>query len=213
VDDVPASIERCLSAVEAIRSPALRAHEDIVGSLSAVLGTLVGLDGGQTSLLRYAACLHDIGKIAMPDAIINKPAPLDAAEWAIVRQHTTLGHSVLEGSADAAVRLAATVALWHHESWDGSGYPHGLAGAAIPREARIVGVCDVYHALREVRPYKQALEHDQALRIILEGDAEGRTRPTQFDPRLLAALKRHDDAIREHYEAARTEAFKRFPIG
>lgn len=200
MDGVPSNVQKCLTAVEQIRFAAVHAHETGVGRLCGALCTIMGLESRFAACLHYAAGLHDIGKMTLPDAILKKPGELDANEWAIMRQHPKLGYSVLQGSADATVKIAARVALCHHECWDGSGYPDGLAGEAIPREARIVALCDVYHALREVRPYKPALSHDQVRHIILEGDGSGRTRPTKFDPAVLTAFALHSDLIRQVFE-------------
>jgi putative two-component system response regulator len=160
----------------------------------------MGLSVGYSAQVRYAASLHDIGKVVIPDSILNKPGPLNDDEWAVMRQHSRLGFNILRGAADPTVRLAANVVLYHHECWDGSGYPDGLAGEAIPREARIVGVCDVYHALRETRPYRDPLTHDHALSMMLQG--EGRMHPGQFDPVVLAVFGNNADVMRDAYEAS-----------
>ena len=197
---VTTNIEKCLVAVEVMRAPALRVHEDGVAVLCAALCGVLGLSSDYSAQLRYAAALHDIGKVVIPDAILNKPGPLDDGEWAVMRQHSRLGFNILRGAEDATVRLAANVVLHHHECWDGSGYPDGLAGEAIPREARIVGVCDVYHALREARPYRDPLTHDHALSMMLQG--EGRMHPGQFDPVVLAVFGKNADVMRDAYEAS-----------
>jgi putative two-component system response regulator len=200
VEDVAANVERCLTAVEQLRFAALRAHDSGVGLLTGALCRVMGLESGFATKLQYAAGLHDIGKVTLPDVILKKPGNFDAAEWVIMRRHTTLGFDILQGSNDATIKLAAIVALRHHERWDGTGYPDGLAEEAIPRAARIVGICDVYHALREMRPYKPPLSHERAMSIILEGDESGRTQPTHFDPTVLAAFKSCFELIREVYE-------------
>lgn len=200
VVDIPANVGRCLTAVEGMRSKALYEHDRGVGILTGALCRVLGLESGFAAKLQYAAGLHDIGKVTLPDAIIEKESPLDAVEWEIVRQHPQFGFEILKNSQDPTIKLAATVALHHHERWDGTGYPDGLAGKAIPRAARIVAICDIYHALREMRPYKQPQSHERAMSIILEGDESGRTSPTHFDPTVLAAFGSHFDLIREVYE-------------
>jgi HD-GYP domain-containing protein (c-di-GMP phosphodiesterase class II) len=160
----------------------------------------MGFESGHVAKLQFAARLHDIGKVTLSDKILNKSGPLDATEWDAMREHPRLGFDILCRSDDSFVRTAALVALCHHERWDGSGYPDGLAGEEIPPEARIVVVCDVYHALREARPYKSPLGHEQALTIILDGDESGRTRPSHFDPIVYAAFKTHSDLIRNAFE-------------
>ena len=142
------------------------------------------LESGYTNTLRYAAGLHDVGKVAIPDSILHKQGKLDPADWEVMRCHPALGFTVLHGVGHEITDLAASVALHHHECWDGSGYPDGLKGETIPREARIVGLCDVYGAQREVRPYKAPLTHEHAMHIILVGD--GRTLPSNFDRYILS---------------------------
>jgi putative two-component system response regulator len=160
----------------------------------------MAFESGSIARLQFAAGLHDIGKVNLPDSILQKSGPLDATEWDAMREHPKLGFDILCQSDDSCVRTAALVALCHHERWDGSGYPCGLAGEEIPPEARIVGLCDVYHALRETRPYKSSLNHEQALAIILNGDGSGRTRPSHFDPITYAAFRTHSDLMRDAIE-------------
>ena len=109
-------------------------------------------------MLIRAAELHDVGKVAVPDLILNKPGPLDDAEWAIMRQHTVAGERIL-GTSES-MRPVARVVRASHERWDGRGYPDGIAGDAIPLEARIVCACDAYDAMRSVRAYKDAMTHE-----------------------------------------------------
>ncbi len=202
MNDVVAHIESCLTAVEEMRSRALRYHDRGVAEICEVLCGGMGLGDGLTSILRFAAGLHDIGKIVVPDAIINKPGPLDDHEWALMRRHPEFGFNILRRSSDRTIKLAANVILYHHECWDGSGYPHGLSGDNIPREARIVGICDVYHALREPRPYRPALPHDAVMDMILHGDGSDRLQPGKFDPDVLAAFRASAEAIRLRFDAS-----------
>lgn len=201
MSDVKATIRDCLGAVEQIRSAALRNHDAGVGDICAALCRGMGLESGLTATLAYAARLHDIGKIVVPEAIINKPGPLDAGEIAVMRQHPMLGFQILSTSGDSTVKAAANAARYHHECWDGSGYPEGLAGEAIPREARIVAICDVYHALRETRSYRAGLPHDQVMGMILSGDPKGRLHSGKFDPAVAAGFRASADAIREAFDA------------
>ncbi len=160
---------------------------------------------GAVDLVAYGASLHDVGKVVIPDAVLNKPGPLDAREWSLVRQHPLAGFRILDGSSDTTLRVAASVVLSHHEAWDGSGYPEGLAGDDIPREARIVGLCDVYHALREPRPYRPALHHDEVMAMILDGDGTGRLYPGKFDPDVLSAFRVAASRIEEAFEESASE--------
>jgi HD-GYP domain-containing protein (c-di-GMP phosphodiesterase class II) len=125
-------------------------------------------------------------------AVLRKKGALDPAEWTEMRRHPLYGYEILRQSPRLA--MAADIARCHHEKWDGSGYPAGLAGEAIPLAARIVAVVDVYDALRAPRPYKEGLSHEEACRVLLDGDA--RTRPAeQFDPALLALFRTHHAAF------------------
>ncbi len=142
-----------------------------------------------------AAMLHDVGKIGVPDNILLKPGPLNREEVLIMQSHTTIGHQIVAQSQTRLLRTAANIALHHHETWDGSGYPNGLSGKDIPIEARITTVCDVYDALRSARPYKPAFAHKDTLAIIFDGD--NRTRPEHFDPDILAVLWEHRDQMDE----------------
>lgn len=165
---------------------ALKAHMDRVGAMSTLLAGSLGLGFHDSQLIGEAARVHDVGKLFISPAILEKPGPLDEQETQTMRQHTIWGHATLKLTRDPAQELAAEVALQHHENWDGGGYPYGLSGEEIGLAARIVSVCDVYDSLREARPYKPALGHDRALRIMTEGD--DRIRPTMFDPSILHAF-------------------------
>jgi len=142
--------------------------------------------------IRRAAPLHDVGKVGIPDAILLKPGPLNHDEFEIMKTHTLIGAQALKAVADRYpknnfLNMGVCIARSHHERWDGSGYPDGLAGEAIPLAARIMTMADVYDALRSRRPYKEPFTHEQTCRIILEGD--GRIKPEHFDPLVLDAFK------------------------
>lgn len=152
-------------------------HIGRVGDLSAQLAQLVGLEESVADEIGYAAMLHDVGKLHVPDSILLKPGPLTKVELAIVRRHTVLGERILGETSGFA--LARLIARSHHENWDGSGYPDGLAGEAIPLAARIVRLIDVYDALANDRPYKQAWPIDRVMTELRN------QRARQFDPALL----------------------------
>lgn len=154
------------------------AHVWRMAAYSAELARAAGWSVESCRLIELAAPLHDTGKIGVPDHILGKPGPLDEDEWALMRRHPLMGHEILSKSAAPVFQMAAEIALHHHEKWDGSGYPHGIAGTAIPESARIVAIADVYDALTMKRAYKDAWPAEQALAFISE--QQGR----HFDPRL-----------------------------
>jgi putative two-component system response regulator len=146
------------------------------------------LDSDYIDLLTRSAPLHDIGKVGIPDAILQKPGPLDASEWKIMQTHAAIGADAIAlAEQDAAeevafFKLAKEIAHWHHEKWDGSGYPDGLAGDAIPLSARLMAIADVFDALITLRVYKPAMSFEAARDIIAEG--HGR----HFDPDMVDAF-------------------------
>jgi HD-GYP domain-containing protein (c-di-GMP phosphodiesterase class II)/CHASE2 domain-containing sensor protein len=157
-------------------------HLDRMAALSQRLALAAGLPQADAELLGHAAVLHDVGKVGIPDRILRKPGRYDAGERAVMETHTTIGADILAGSASPLIQLAATIARSHHERWDGTGYPDGLAGEAIPLAARICAVCDVFDALLSLRTYKPAWTLDAALAELAE------QRGRQFDPALVDAF-------------------------
>ncbi|MDA8414069.1 MAG: response regulator [Desulfobacteraceae bacterium] len=149
--------------------------------------------------ITFASAMHDIGKIGIPDAILLKPGPYTSEEFEVMKNHTIIGNKILSGSAHANIQMASSIALCHHERWDGSGYPFGLKSEAIPIEGRIVMLADQYEALRSERPYKPALEHKDVVRILLEGD--DRTMPGHFDPQVLAAFSNNTGKFEEIFSS------------
>jgi putative two-component system response regulator len=146
---------------------------------SQVLARAAGYSEAQAEELLHAAPMHDVGKIGIPDAILRKRGALDEDEWAVMRSHVLIGAKIIGEHASGLLFTAQRIALAHHEKWDGSGYPHGLAGEAIPLEARIVAIADVFDALTSVRPYKAAWTVEDALDLVR------RERGRHFDPRLV----------------------------
>ena len=157
-------------------------HTDRVGRACGLLSRAMGLPDADVELMRRASPLHDIGKIGVPDSILLKPGKLTAEEFAVMKQHTAIGARILSGSRFPLLRVAEQIALTHHERWDGSGYPGGLAGEDIPLPGRILAIVDVFDALISVRPYKRAWTHEEAL---AELDLQ---RGRHFDPRVLDAF-------------------------
>lgn len=150
--------------------------------------------------IRYSAQLHDVGKISVDTAVLKKRGALNAAERAEMDRHPIYGHDIL--SQSPRLQMAAEIALNHHEKWDGSGYPNGLAGEAIPLSARIVTLADVYDALRSSRPYKTALNHDAAIRIMLHGDSRIHAHG-HFDPTLLQIVAARHLELKAIYDRLR----------
>ncbi len=156
-------------------------HVERVGRVSALIARQLGLDEDVVRLLRRAAPLHDLGKIAIPDAILLAPRKLEPAEFEEMKTHTTIGARILSGSQSTLLQLAERIALTHHERWDGRGY-HGLAADDIPLASRIVGLADVFDALTHERPYKSAWPVDLAVAELRSG------RGSHFDPAVVDAF-------------------------
>lgn len=157
-------------------------HTNGVVELARAVATELGLTAVRLRAVELGALLHDIGKIRVSESILNKPARLDAREWAVMRRHTVAGEAILRPIAD--LHEVLPIVRSSHERWDGSGYPDGLAGDAIPLEARIIAVCDAFRAMIEPRPYRSARSRDEARRELL--DHAG----TQFDRACVEALLR-----------------------
>jgi len=179
------TVTRLLRVAEA-RDKETGHHSGRTGRIVAALGEELGLEEVEVQRLRRAALLHDIGKVAVPDEILHKPGPLDEDERAQMRQHVRVGWQILAGSDDPTLQLASDIALAHHERWDGGGYPLGLSGEAIPLEARITAVADVFEALTSDRPYRKALPVEVARSMLIDG------RGTHFDPQVVDAFLASD---------------------
>lgn len=190
-------LNRLCGAVE-VRSKENAAHIRRIALYARRLARLAGLPPEEVEVITAAAPMHDIGKIVIPDHILNKPDRLDVAEWAVMRSHAREGYNLLANPRFALLQVGAEIALTHHERWDGGGYPLGLAGEAIPRASRIVAIVDVFDALLSPRPYKDAWP----LPRVLDEMAAGRGK--HFDPALLDLLLEHADAFHEIFLANQT---------
>lgn len=200
LDQINFALVSALESANSFKDDLTGLHIRRVGAFSRVLGELVGVSHDRARELERYAPLHDVGKIGVPDQILRKPGPLDPEERAIMEQHTITGCRILKhpGIPDVALNIVRH----HHERWDGTGYPDRITGDAIPLEARIVSVADVYDALRSWRPYKEPMDHGTAVTLVAESTG------TQFDPRVATAFLAHDSrfaAIYERFMAERTE--------
>jgi putative two-component system response regulator len=174
-------LERLALAAE-YRDDATGGHTRRVGALAGMLARKIGLPAAEAELVERAAPLHDIGKVGIPDRILLKPGPLTTEEREIMRAHTTIGARILGASRVPLLQLAETIALTHHERWDGLGYPQGLPGPDIPVAGRLVAVADAFDSLQQHRVYRPASSRREALRF-LAAEA-GR----HFDPQVVASL-------------------------
>jgi putative two-component system response regulator len=186
-----------LTAVAEYRDTDTGTHISRIGVYSRAIAERLHMPEDFTEMISYASSLHDIGKIGIKDSILLKPGALTKDEFEIMKAHTTIGADMLSGSSHAFMNMAASIALTHHERWDGTGYPQRLKGGDIPVEGRITNICDQYDALISRRPYKPALSHNQVYEILTEGD--GRTIPAHFDPQVLKAFKEVAQTFEEIY--------------
>ncbi|MBX5491606.1 MAG: response regulator [Chloroflexi bacterium] len=175
-----ATIEALAAALDA-RDSATEGHCERVTGITLLIAEQLGLQGPELKALHYGAALHDIGKIGIPDAILRKPGQLTEEEWALMRQHPQLGERIIAGID--FLRSAVPVVLYHHERWDGSGYPFGLAGETIPLGARIFSVADTFDAMISNRPYRRGLPFERALAEI------HRVAGSQLDPTVVEAFR------------------------
>ena len=171
-----------LSKAAEFRDPETGAHIERMARFSALIARRMGWPTERVEQLELAAPMHDVGKVGIPDLILLKPDRLTPSEFAIMKQHSRFGWEILKDSPSRLVQLASEIAMSHHEKFDGTGYPAGLAGEAIPIEGRIVAVADVYDALTSTRPYKQPWPVDQAVAFLKEQSGK------HFDPACVEAF-------------------------
>jgi putative two-component system response regulator len=186
-------IHRLAIAAE-LRDAGTGKHIYRMSRYSQLLALAIGFSKEQGELILTTSALHDIGKIAIPDSILLKPSSLEAHEFEIIKTHTTLGAKMLSGSDSVFLKMAETIAMNHHEKWDGRGYPNAISGEEIPLAGRICAVADVFDALSSARPYKKAWTFEETMSEVL------RLKGTHFDPKLVDAFESIKDDIKAVYD-------------
>ena len=174
-------------------------HVKRISYYTAVIVKRLGIPQPEADIMFYSSPMHDIGKVGISDTILLKPGPLTAAEYEIMKTHTTIGARILRGSGSPFLRSAEKFAISHHERWDGTGYPLGLKGEDIPIEGRILGIIDQYDALRSRRPYKPPLAHEEAVKILTVGN--DKSSPSHFDPKVLEIFKSCSAEFQDIFDA------------
>ncbi|EPR34215.1 metal dependent phosphohydrolase [Alkalidesulfovibrio alkalitolerans DSM 16529] len=174
-----------------------RAHSDEVAVIAEMLALRLGLSEAEATIVHVAGHLHDIGKIGLPDSVLQKPNSLSPEEWALVRRHPAMGHDILAPVGCLCALGVPVMVLHHHERFDGGGYPHGLSGQGIPLGARIIAVADSLSAMLQARAYRAPMRFDDAMAEVRRC-AEG-----QFDPRVVGALMEMADEARAALAACR----------
>lgn len=173
-------------------------HLKRIGYFSKEIALRLGLGSDFAENIYYASQLHDIGKVGIPEEILQKPMPLSKKEFKIMEKHTIIGADILKGSKISFLQMAEEIAKYHHEKWNGEGYPFRLKGKQIPISSRIVAISDVYDALRSKRIYKPPMSHEEAKNTILYGSK--RTKPEHFDPEVLRIFRKYHKTFEEIYE-------------
>ena len=178
-----------LSVASEYKDEETGAHIQRMSLYCVAVARRMGLDKGTIATILHAAPMHDLGKIGIPDVILTKRGKLDPLEWDIMKQHTVIGSRILEGSDAEIIKLGEIIARYHHEKWDGSGYPQNLKGVEIPTVSRIAAIADVFDALTSKRPYKEAFSVEKSLAILREGKG------SHFDPEVVDAFFAVQDEI------------------
>jgi putative nucleotidyltransferase with HDIG domain len=173
-----------LSAVEA-KQPPLDGHSRKVNTYAVALAEAIGLSPDQVAIVRTAALLHDIGKIGIPDKILSKKEKLNEKDWKAIKTHPQLGANIIKGASPDLVPVpCVSIVLYHHERWDGGGYPKGLKGEQIPIEARIIAIAESFDSMTTVLPYRPAFSLEETIKELRKGAG------SQFDPKLVDAFIR-----------------------
>jgi putative two-component system response regulator len=174
------------------------AHGQRISFYCREFARLLGMDEGFIERITFASPMHDIGKIGIPDHILQKPGVLTEDEWKVMRGHTVMGSIILGNSKSPYLQMGAEIALNHHERWNGGGYPNGIQAEDIPLAARIMYMCDNYDSLRSKRSYKPAFDHLKTVEILLHGD--GRIQPENFDPDIHGSFKKNNQVFNDIFE-------------
>lgn len=196
----------CLSRAADYKDEDTAMHLQRISNYSAAIGREIGMNENEIEMILYASPMHDIGKIGVPDKILLKPGKLMQAEWKIMKQHTVFGGQILTVDSNGFIKVARTIALTHHEKWDGTGYPKGRKGTEIPLVGRITAVADVFDALSSNRPYKKAFPLEKSFQIISEGSGG------HFDPEVVDSfinVKEEILSIQERFKDTHSSAFVR----
>ncbi len=195
-------ITRRLITIAEFKDPESGAHIARMGLYAVELARVLGMPASFVREMEFAAPMHDIGKVAIPESVLLKPGRLTPEEHDVMKSHTLIGGRLLAGSKHAGIRMAGAIAVSHHERADGSGYPAGLKGGDIPIEGRIVFLCDCYDAIRSARPYKPPFSHGDAVRTMTDGSA-GMVPERHFDRAVLDAFMKAAPAFEAIFEENR----------